>query len=1423
MKSKKNYFKIFLYFLGTIIVSQIIVWNFIASDVFSRYVSGYLSEKLQNNANVFFKYDAVNVKLFPPALLFKNVQVKSKKEIGVLDSADLSIHELKVDFNVFTHIGNKIKISNIQLSGGSIDLHFNDSVFQSHGPKLLWNNKIFNDLFNFLDFKIIEVLRVALNDINLTSNMVSTQVEHISWEILKSDKNILTKLVLKDLKAESLLEQQDVMIKNYNSYAKAITALAFEGLISQENLDVRLLDLMVNSRMRVMIDGTLQHPFNLKNGYWKLQNSVTWNYGPSSSSAAAASEFSKISHKQTSKEKVVTAEKVNIDTNSQLSDEETIFTNYLKRIGIFQFDLKNKSSITGSILKPDIQINAEVENFRSKYVDLAKINTVGTIDWSRILMKHLWLRDLTNGEAQVMQQFFEYNFTTNKLNINASGICKKLSLKNSIKIVTEVSKRIESKLDGEVTIQSKGSLFPMDIRVNKLLSANNLKVTLDSGQLINIPQLNLHNALFTVDRGLQINAIGSIGKHSIEISGDVNEQKINISSNNSTINLKDISPISEIDLTGEGKVAVHVTGATKNPILSFRFDDLMDSSILGLQLGQLSGNVDVNLESNKVSFSNLVSKISPGTLKAEGEIQLKDKDCNIVVTGNNLTYDNIVFSHRRMLPDFINLNSQVLGGIDLAYLITGKINNLKKLIVNAKFKASRLSIYQEDFFDLKGSLFFKDNQVKVPETTIRKGRGIIEAAFFFNLEDRHFSSSFKTEKLMTSDFYNYNHLNTSFNAELEFNGAYVQTPNKKEGAMTVIAKNSKIAGSLISDSFISLAMINNELNIKGRYADDWILLNSRIDFSQKQSDSQKNSFFTLKTKIDDWSQLLNIFTAFDVQDPILKGKLYVDVDSIFNWQNLSNLDLQVDFNKFSFDHPQLKIEKSNQSGIDIQNGWIRKWDITLKGLQNNHLISRAKGSLQNDAIIENVFDFNVSKINYFLRSYWDFYGEVKTQMVVTLKNLATNLASKFSLKYNGKISSNDLSMRAQTLPIHFDNINMNLEFDNTGIFIKKFQGMMGQGGFDVKGQCLFGDNMPKLALNYKIKDGAVSLASRSQMILSGDGALTGSAPPYSLSGDFKINSGEINNEFDEFKSMSKNSYADIKFLPTNKKSNEPQSFLNLNLTLASEKAILIRNSIADIGIMSNFSIQGTPNNPEVSGRVITKGDRDNTIVVKNNNFKFNRLFIAFDPKSGLKNPSIDMETEAKISDYTVRTKVYGHLKNYQLDLSSEPNLSRQSILSLIAFGYAEEISENLYDKDREALSSVGVGTFIFDQLKLNESLHQNLGVTLNVGTEFVNDNNSLLQSRPNGQNSGGGVGRVRTATKIELRKKIDEKTDMAVSSTVGGSIGQKQSMNLNYGINKKVSLDGVYEINTSTARGEGQSAQEGVSVGGDVKFKWTFK
>jgi translocation and assembly module TamB len=338
--------------------------------------------------------------------------------------------------------------------------------------------------------------------------------------------------------------------------------------------------------------------------------------------------------------------------------------------------------------------------------------------------------------------------------------------------------------------------------------------------------------------------------------------------------------------------------------------------------------------------------------------------------------------------------------------------------------------------------------------------------------------------------------------------------------------------------------------------------------------------------------------------------------------------------------------------------------------------------------------------------------------------------------------------------------------------------------------------------------------------ISGEGIILGNQFPYTVGGEITINKGRIINELNEFSSKSA-SFGQVRFLPKGQESIFGRMF-NLNLNVKAENPIRISNSLMDVALQGEVRLLGSPSRLKGEGR-LSAPINSSRIFFKNNEYQIVSADINFNPKKEITNPDFDIQAITSISAYKIFPKAYGDLERFNFDLTSDPALPRNSILSLIAFGYTDEIQSSLYARDQQSLTEVGVGSFVFDRFKISDILNKQFGLQVNLGTVIEqSENDSLLSGRSqdgSGQGSGS-VGRTRSSTKIELKKRLNDATTLSVSSTMGGSIGQRQSMNLNYGLSKNIQLEGVYELRTNE---EGEADIIYDSIGGDIKFRRTFK
>ena len=288
-------------------------------------------------------------------------------------------------------------------------------------------------------------------------------------------------------------------------------------------------------------------------------------------------------------------------------------------------------------------------------------------------------------------------------------------------------------------------------------------------------------------------------------------------------------------------------------------------------------------------------------------------------------------------------------------------------------------------------------------------------------------------------------------------------------------------------------------------------------------------------------------------------------------------------------------------------------------------------------------------------------------------------------------------------------------------------------------------------------------------------------------------------------------------MPPNQES-QAGKLINLNINVKADTPVRISNSLMDVSLKGEVMLLGNPLRPKGDGRLFSPPG-SSRIFFKNNEYFITNTDINFSPRKEITNPDFDVQALTYISSYKITAKAYGDLERFNFDLTSDPALPRNSILSLIAFGYTDEIQNSLQQKDQQNLTQVGVGSFVFDRFKISDILNKQFGLQVNLGTVLEqSQTDSLLSGRT--QERQGTIGRTRSATRIDLKKRLDEALTLSVSSTMGGSIGQRQSMNLNYSVTKKVQLEGVYELRTNA---EGEEDIIDNSIGGDLKFRWTFK
>ncbi len=120
----------------------------------------------------------------------------------------------------------------------------------------------------------------------------------------------------------------------------------------------------------------------------------------------------------------------------------------------------------------------------------------------------------------------------------------------------------------------------------------------------------------------------------------------------------------------------------------------------------------------------------------------------------------------------------------------------------------------------------------------------------------------------------------------------------------------------------------------------------------------------------------------------------------------------------------------------------------------------------------------------------------------------------------------------------------------------------------------------------------------------------------------------------------------------------------LDLDVVADDTIHVRNNIAEADAEGEFQVAGDTSRVIVLGSFeVTKGHVD----YRGNRYELTRGGLEFqDPRRN--NPRLDFRAETRKGDVTVTVGVTGTLEKYEVELASDPPLSKNDIVSLLSLG-----------------------------------------------------------------------------------------------------------------------------------------------------------
>lgn len=1071
------------------------------------------------------------------------------------------------------------------------------------------------------------------------------------------------------------------------------------------------------------------------------------------------------------------------------------YNKYLADLNLTRGNIDTSFKVKGWKDKFEISNKTKLSDIISSYAKLDTLKADLIVNNEQIRVRNVEIR-AGEGKGKLNEDLvIKFNENLKSLKLNAT--VENLKTSDALRYINDTLYPLKGELNGDLSIEiaDNEAIFI----TKKGFFVNNFKFAYDNS-IIENPKVVLDSNIYAV-KGQSFYTKGKyfLDRSLINIEGEISDGNIYFSSLGSKVNLQDLGKIAGLDFRGNGNADLIVDGPFED--VKFKFNLKLDNaSFENYYLGKLDGQINIKLKESIVELKDLEGKVGGTTFFLNGDIGFDEFFLKLKISLPHTNYYDISVVHKPIFESLTFMPEKITGNIRLNYDVKAK-GDLSSLNIRGRFFSENISFYDETFKKINFDFNYFKDQMSFNDIKIFKKKATIVSNFKINTKTNRFKAELRSRSLKLSDFKNYTKLPGELRSDLNINmDIDTLDPNKEKAKVNIELKNSTAREILLDNSKFTGTLDREKLNVNGYLFGNNIRLASNVNLKENISD------FKLNFNIENLKKFFIAFLGINTKGYNANGRLIATIDSKFDVKKPEKLDASIELSDLLIQKDKIFITNHKKIGLEINNGIIKPFDFEIKG-RNAYLAGKGGGDLSSKySTIFNI-NYDASLIELLHAKFLEVSGEIRNTFV--FKNDKERINQL-------ETESSDLTLNFDGLPFEVKKADYKVFISDKKIVVDSFTARLNQGVFNVKGAVDLVLPFPRISINYSFDKAELNPIIKTSLLLTGVGNVLGDKLPYSIVGDFTIDKANIRAELKDFENSGVESDIKNNYFPkisVGKKVN----LVRLNTTFHTSSPIFLQNSMAEMGLVGEASVTGDIFTPEVDGRFsIVPGI--GKLFFKNNEFIVNKGELVFNSTKSYKNPDFDVTTSSIINDYKIKMRVFGDVDKYDIDLSSEPSLSKNDIFSMIAFGYTEDVSRNLSDADRGSLSSVGIGSILFSRFNITNTLKESFGLQVNLGTEIQENNSNMLGNR--GDEGEGEVGRIRSATKIELKKQLMDNINLSLSKTVGGSIGNTQKVNLNYKINDKYSLELVHENRTQD---EGVEDITGESVGADFKIRWKRK
>ena len=570
----------------------------------------------------------------------------------------------------------------------------------------------------------------------------------------------------------------------------------------------------------------------------------------------------------------------------------------------------------------------------------------------------------------------------------------------------------------------------------------------------------------------------------------------------------------------------------------------------------------------------------------------------------------------------------------------------------------------------------------------------------------------------------------------------------KKPKAVLIGKTSQLAYRNIPLKPVQIKMIffENTAQGEGSFFNNSLIVSDFIWSKEKTS-------FKLKAHQLNFIPLLPSTTPSSLFSSQVTGSAVLYLPQLKISKASGNFNIQ----DISLSHGKRKISSTHPISIQLKNGTFSFQSSLLK-LKNNDQFLTLKKINSQESLLSGPIHLEI--LTLFVPYITSAKGIL--DMHFSLKNNLAQLSPK------GSISIQEGSFEGGPFLDTFQNINLNGELTPQQLNIKKWTAQTSTGSLEGSGSINY-SKKHKLPLDLSVQFNQLALNLSKNVKVQGSGIAEfyGDQKPYILKGHFYLNEGWSKGEFENTEKIQ---------MP---KINQKQTpWFNINLWVHLKNPFLIENDLILASVEGSLHLLGSHSMPIVSGTLdFLPGG---LFYIKDYDFKITSGQAVYEKKPFF-NPYLDLTGQTQFEEtqyiedrevnnnYEITAHVHGPVESIDLKLSSNPPISENNILSMMALG-ARSVefggSSQLSNVARYSYSQIASALF---QGTIGRRLENLLGVELSI-IPYISQN--------------------KATTKVRARKRWSENLSTSATTSIDEI---DRSLRVEYNLTPNFSLLGIWK------------------------------